>query len=62
MPELSGLISENPDYFDEDSQEEDGTTNLFIAFLLFEWQKGEQSFWKPWLDVMPEVQQFHDWR
>ena len=28
---------------------------------MFEWQKGDDSFWKPYLDVLPEVQLFCHW-
>lgn len=59
-PELKPIIEENADWFD-DEQGEEGTTNTFLLFLLRETQKGSASFWKPWLDVMPEVVQFHDW-
>ena len=59
-PQLGQIILENEDWFDENKGEE-GATNTFLLFLLHETQKGHDSFWKPWLDVMPQVTQFHDW-
>ena len=53
-PQLGQIITENEEWFDEDEGEE-GATNTFLLFLLYEWQKGTESFWKPWLDVMPQV-------
>ena len=60
-PELCTIISENPEFFDDNTGIENGTANTILIFLLHEWQKGADSFWKPWLDVMPIVEQFHDW-
>ena len=53
-PKLGRIIDENPDLFSE-TKGERGDTNTFLLFFLYEHQLGEASFWKPWLDVMPEV-------
>ena len=32
-----------------------------MLYLLYEHVKGEQSFWKPYLDLMPDVKFFCHW-
>ena len=62
-PVIGVIIKENPDIFAQDqtdncSWKEELT--LFV-FMLHEWQKGDDSFWKPYLDLMPDVVPFCDW-
>ena len=60
-PELGKVISENPELFGEDECQDWEQLILFI-FVLYEYQKGEDSFWKPYLDLMPHVEFFCDWK
>jgi hypothetical protein len=34
---------------------------ILCIFLLYEWQKGEDSFWKCYIDVLPDAQFIYDW-
>ena len=55
-PEIGPIIKANPDVLSQTSDEgfawKDELT-LFV-FMLYEWSKGDASFWKPYLDLMPE--------
>ena len=31
-------------------------------YLIYEYQLGEESFWKPYLDLMPDVTFFCHWK
>ena len=43
---------------EENSDAEQLTLTLF---LIYEYQKGADSFWKPYLDLMPDVKFFCHW-
>ena len=59
-PELGKVIKENPTMFHEDVSH-DWEQLILLIFVLYEYQKGEDSFWWPYLDLMPHVQFFCDW-
>ena len=59
-PVLGKIIAENPEVFSEENRN-DWEQLCLSLLLMFEWQKGEESFWKPYLDLMPEVEFFCDW-
>ena len=44
-----------------DEEQIDADYLILVLLLMFEWQKGDDSFWKPYLDVLPEVQLFCHW-
>jgi len=52
VPELSKVFRQHPDLFDPD-EHQDWEHYVLIAFLLFELQKGEKSFWYPYIEVLP---------
>jgi hypothetical protein len=35
---------------------------MLCIFLLYEYQLGEESFWFPYIDLMPDVTFFCDWK
>ena len=35
--------------------------HILTLYLLYEHQLGEASFWKPWIDLMPDVKFFSHW-
>ena len=47
--------------FHEDCQH-DWEQLILLIYVIYEYQKGEDSFWWPYLDLMPHVQFFCDWR
>ena len=57
---LKEILEENPELFDEDEQSDADQLTLFL-FLLYERQRGNVSFWKPYLDAMPDVEFFCHW-
>ena len=42
-----------------------GKKTIFAAtkcsLIAYEWQKGEDSFWKPYIDLIPEITFFAEW-
>lgn len=34
---------------------------ILALYLIYENNKGEDSFWKPYIDLMPDVKFFCDW-
>ena len=59
-PVLGQVISENPEIFSE--EEKGDWEQLTLAlYIIYEYQKGEESFWKPYLDLMPDVKFFCHW-
>jgi hypothetical protein len=34
---------------------------ILIVFIMYEWQKGEKSFWFPYLNFLPEAEYFYSW-
>ncbi len=32
-----------------------------VLYLIYENNKGDDSFWKPYIDLMPDVKFFCDW-
>ena len=59
-PQLSKVIDENPMVFDKDKRR-DAEYLILLIFLIFESQKGTDSFWWPHINVMPHVDFFWDW-
>ena len=54
------MISENPHAFKEDEKAE-WEHLVLVLQLIYEHGKGEDSFWKPYLDLMPDVSFFCKW-
>ena len=54
---LGPIIAENPHVFSED-EKGDWEQLTLVIFIIYEYQKGEDSFWKPYLDLMPDVKFF----
>ena len=46
------------------SEEEKGDWEqlTLVVFIIYEYQKGVDSFWKPYLDLMPDVKFFCHWQ
>ena len=59
-PVLGRVFKENPALFGED-ENPDWEQLTLCVFLMFEHQKGEKSFWWPYLNLMPDVKFFCDW-
>ena len=55
---LKQIIDDNPKIFKDQF---DADTLILVLFLVYESQKGDDSFWKPWLDAMPLVDLFCHW-
>ena len=53
-PVIGKIIEENPQLFSEDEKGDWEQLTLSL-YLIFEYQKGEDSFWKPYIDLMPDV-------
>ena len=59
-PVLGRVIEENPEVFSEE-EKGDWEQLTLVLYLIYEWQKGEESFWKPYIDLMPDVKFFCHW-
>lgn len=57
---MGPIIEQNPHLFSED-EKGDWEQLTLVLFLLYEHVQGEQSFWKPYLDLMPDVKFFCHW-
>ena len=53
-PHLSKIIKENPNLFSEE-RHYNFEQLILLLFVVYEHQKGEDSFWWPYLDLMPDV-------
>ena len=58
-PVLGGIIAENPDIFSDSKGDWEQLTLVLV--LIYEYQKGEESYWKPYLDLMPDVKFMCNW-
>ena len=54
------MISENPQVFSEEVKH-DWEHLTLVLYLIYEHLKGADSFWKPYLDLMPDVNFFCHW-
>ena len=59
-PVLGPIIAENPQLFSED-EKGDWEQLTLVLFIIHEYNKKEESFWKPYLDLMPMVKFFCHW-
>ena len=59
-PVLGPIIHENPQLFSEDVKG-DFEQLILALYLIYENQKGDESFWKPYIDLMPDVKFFCHW-
>ena len=50
---LGPVIKASPEVFSEEEQT-DANQMILTLYLMYEWQLGEKSFWKPYLDMMPD--------
>ena len=57
---LGPIIRENPQLFDEEHKGDWEQLTLAL-YLIYENQKGDESFWKPYIDLMPDVKFFCHW-
>ena len=60
-PVLGQVLKENPEVFDEEEGRADWEQLTLCLYLIYEWQLGDESFWKPYIDLMPEVDFFCHW-
>ena len=60
-PILGQVFLENPSMFSEE-EKGDWEQLTLVVFIIYEYQKGADSFWKPYLDLMPDVQFFCHWQ
>ena len=51
-PKLGKIIAENPIIFDE-APKNNHNNMVLIVFLMYEIQKGSDSFWAPYLEYLP---------
>ena len=54
---LGPILAENPQLFSKGSWEH----HVLVVRLIYDYFQGDQSFWKPWLDLMPDVKFFGHW-
>ena len=59
-PYLARIIRKTPALFSEDEQT-GWRQHILALYMLLEWQKGDDSFWKQYLDSMPPAQFFCHW-
>ena len=59
-PVLGPIIEENPQLFSEEEKGDWEQLTLVLS-LIYEWQLGDESFWKPYIDLMPDVKFFCHW-
>ena len=59
-PVLGQIIHENPHLFYAE-EKGDWELHILILYLIYEHQQGDDSFWKPWIDMMPDVKFFCRW-
>ena len=59
-PILGRVISENPHLFSKSSEYSSDQLCLLVL-LIYENQKGEESFYWPYLDLMPKIDFFCFW-
>lgn len=60
VPELKKIFDEHPDMFDED-ENGDFEHHILETFIIYEMQKGEDSFWHAYFEVLPRVTHFWLW-
>ena len=59
-PILGQVFRENPSMFSEE-EKGDWEQLTLVTLIIYEYQKGADSFWKPYLDLMPDVKFFCHW-
>ena len=59
-PILRAIIEENTHLFSEE-EETDAECLILVILMLHEMQKGANSFWKPYFDILPDVVMFCNW-
>ena len=59
-PVLGPIIKNNPEIFGEEYTG-DWESLILVTYIMYEFTKGEGSFWKPYLDLMPNVIFFCHW-
>jgi len=59
-PVLGPIIEANPQLFSEE-EKGDWEQLTLVLYLIYEYNKKEESFWKPYLDLMPNVKFFCHW-
>ena len=57
---LGPILAENPQLFSEE-EKADWEQLVLAVYLIYEYFQGDQSFWKPYLDLMPDVKFFGHW-
>ena len=64
-PYVGKVIKENTDIFSSEDKKSEGVgwkeELSLLLFALHEWQKGDESIWKPYFDLMPDITFFCDW-
>lgn len=58
--ELNVIITENPDFFDE-NENSDADFNILTLFVMWEKMKEKQSFYYPWFNITDENYSMYTW-
>jgi hypothetical protein len=59
-PEVGHVFKDNPGLF---TKKHDDFEQLTLAlFMMYEYQKGKESFWFPYLNLLPDVEFFCHWK
>ena len=53
-PILRPIIEQHSHLFDKSNV--DGEDNIMCMFLMYEFQKGDESFWHPWFEILPKAE------
>ena len=59
-PVLGPIIKANPQLFSEE-EKGDWEQLTLVLYLIYEYNLKEESFWKPYIDLMPNVKFFCHW-
>ena len=59
-PVLGPIIEKHPNIFKE-GEKGDWEQLTLVTYIMYEFAKKEGSFWKPYLDLMPNVKFFCHW-
>ena len=52
QPQLAKVFRANPELFDQ-AEQASWEHYMLMAFVVFELQKGEDSFWHPYFEILP---------
>lgn len=58
-PDIGHVYKEHPELFGKDNDDFEQLT--LAVFMLYEYQKGINSYWFPYLNLLPDVEFFCNW-